>query len=613
MVDPEQKAPADTPPVVTPAAASSTKVGQLIGLLGDHELFKTPEQQPFITFTVEDHLETHPLNSSSVRHWLGRLSFDRLGLPASRDLLEKTLEMLGAQARFSQREYGVYVRVAGKTDRAYLDLTDDKWQVVEIADGAWKVVSSSPVKFRRVPAMKPLPAPARGGSFEALWRFVNVPLPQDRILVASFLVAALRPTGPYPVLVLSGEQGSAKSTTARVLRELIDPNKALLRSDPHAERDVLIAATNGWLLAFDNLSRLEPWLSDCLCRVSTGAGDSARALYTDSDEAVLSVQRPVLLNGIEELATRADLLDRSIIIELPSIPGNCRRPEGDLWAEFQKERPHILGALLDAVALGMRDQHTVAATELPRMADFARFAMAAMPAFGWTARDFLAAYGAGRESANRLALESSPVGLACLALMEGSEEWRGTTADLLARLNQIVSDDERRDRAWPRTPRALTSCLVRISPNLRALGVRFEKLPRTGFSRPVRLSRLAGNTVTTVTTVIQHAGVPNARDEVLGSSVKELGDRHEPDGKEPLCFDVSKPRTDGRDGRDDLPGDLVRGSPAISDGAPTLCASCGSARLIGALDAIVCMDCHSFVRRPAEQLGKEGSEHVAAS
>ena len=112
------------------------------------------------------------------------------------------------------------------------------------------------------------------------------------MLLAAWLVAAFRPHGPYPILVLHGEQGSAKSTTARVLRALLDPNTAPLRGEPRDLRDVMIAASNGWIISFDNLSRIPHWLSDALCRLATGGGFSTRELYTDSEEVLFDAQRP---------------------------------------------------------------------------------------------------------------------------------------------------------------------------------------------------------------------------------------------------------------------------------------------------------------------------------
>jgi hypothetical protein len=140
-------------------------------------------------------------------------------------------------------------------------------------------------------------------------------------------VSSFRLRGPFLVLVLNGEQGSAKSTLVKILRALIDPNLAPLRTAPKEERDLMVSAKNAWIISFDNLSYLPPWLSDAICRLATGGGLGTRELYTDNEEIIFEARRPVIFNGIEELATQADLLDRSVILSLAEIPDEKRRDE----------------------------------------------------------------------------------------------------------------------------------------------------------------------------------------------------------------------------------------------------------------------------------------------
>src|SRR5439155_25729840 len=135
-----------------------------------------------------------------------------------------------------------------------------------------------------------------------------------------------------------------------VLRNLVDPNSAPLRAEPRSVRDLMIAAANGWMFTLENLSQIAPWLSDALCRLSTGGGFATRRLYSDADEMLFAAQRPVMVNGIVELATRADLLDRSLVVELPAIPDEKRRREDEFWPAFEAARPRLLGALLDALS-----------------------------------------------------------------------------------------------------------------------------------------------------------------------------------------------------------------------------------------------------------------------
>ena len=295
------------------------------------------------------------------------------------------------------------------------------------------------MRFRRAGGMRPLPLPIRGGSIEVLRSFLNVGSEGDFVLVVAWLLAALRHRGPYPVLVLSGEQGSAKSTFSSLVRALLDPNTAPLRALPREDRDLFIAASNGHVLSFDNVSGLPAWISDTLCRLATGGGFAARQLYTDGDETLFDAARPIMLNGIEDIVSRPDLADRAIFLSLKAIPDDRRRPEEELLADFARERPAILGGLLDAVVHGLRRLPDVRLDRLPRLADFAKWSVACETAF-WRPGTFEAAYGHNRDEAVADVIETDPVASAVLAFMHDRTDWTGTASDLLGALSQLVGD-----------------------------------------------------------------------------------------------------------------------------------------------------------------------------
>ena len=190
-----------------------------------------------------------------------------------------------------------------------------------------------------------------GGSIVELRSLVNLPDEDAWCLAVAFLLAALCPNRPIPIMAVNGEQGSAKSTLCRMMRALLDPNVAALRRPPKDERDLMIAAANGWIVAFDNLSNLAASLCDVLCTLATRGSFSTRELFTDAEEKLFDAIRPMILNGIEDVATRPDLLDRALTITLPEIPEERRRDEDELWRIFEQLRPRILGALLDAVSV----------------------------------------------------------------------------------------------------------------------------------------------------------------------------------------------------------------------------------------------------------------------
>jgi hypothetical protein len=457
-------------------------------------LFHTPggvDSEGYATVVVNGHAETWPVASKGFKRWLGKLYWDRAEKTPSSEALQAALNVIAGKAVHDGPECPVAVRVAEQGEAIYLDLADDKWQAVEVTARGWRVVADPPVKFIRRRGMLALPVPVVGGNIDELRPLLNLPGDNDWMLYVSWLVAALRPGRPFPVLVVNGEQGSAKSTLCRMARALIDPNQAPLRRPPREDRDLMIAATNGWVVAFDNLSGIAQVFSDALCALATGGGFSTRELYTDADEKLFDAMRPVMLNGIEDIATRPDLLDRAITLTLSEIPEDCRRDEDDLWQQFYRARPRILGALLDAVGAALKNRPGVRLTSKPRMADFACWVVAAEPALPWPAGAFLNAYAGNRGQANALALESSIVTAPLMSLLGRTNPYEGTALELLNELEKIADEKTRKRKDWPDKPRKLSGELRRLSPNLRRVGVtvKFGKHTRKG--TPIKIERAA--------------------------------------------------------------------------------------------------------------------------
>lgn len=302
------------------------------------------------------------LRAPAFRALLSKLYFDAHHSTSTTTAKSEAIGTLEGIALHGSPRLPVCVRVGEHGGTVYLDLANDAHEVVEITANGWNVVTSCPVNFVRPKGMKPLPVPTCDGEIEDLSDFLNVLRMEDRVLVYSWLVAALRPRGPYAILVFQGRHGSSKSTTSRTLRALSDPNAAPIRTPPREARDLAIAAQNGQVLAFDNLSGVPDWLSDALCRVATGGGFSTRELYTDGEEKLFDAQRPIILNGIDDLLARPDLADRALMVTLPEIPATRRRDEKSLWAAFDEAAPRILGALLDGVARALRDSRRSCST-----------------------------------------------------------------------------------------------------------------------------------------------------------------------------------------------------------------------------------------------------------
>jgi hypothetical protein len=459
----------------------------LIELAAAAELFHTPDGIAFADVMVSGHRETWPVRSKGFRRWLDHRYYERTGGAPNKDATQSALGIIEAKAHYDAPERTAHMRVAELDEKLYLDLADAEWRVVELDTDGWRIISDPPVRFRRAAGMLPLPEPVCNGSLAELRRLINVRDEQDVVLITAWLLAGLRNRGPYPVLALTGEQGSAKSSLAALLRSLVDPNKAPLRTLPREDRDLFIAATNSHVIAIDNVSSLPSWLSDTLCRLSTGGGFATRQLYTDQDEVLLDVIRPIVLTGIEDVVTRGDLADRSILVRLDPISEEQRRPDREIWAQFAAMRPRILGALLDAMAHGLRHLPTTRLDRLPRMADFAVWVTACEGAL-WESGTFLSAYSGNRAEMDETVIEADAVAIAVRSLIADRSIWTGTAQELLAALVEIVGELTAKAKTWPRTPRALSGRLRRAAPNLRRVRISIIFGERSAKERPITIT-----------------------------------------------------------------------------------------------------------------------------
>jgi hypothetical protein len=459
---------------------------------GAEELFHTPDGTAFASIPIDNHLETWPVRSKGFRRWLAREFFMTTSSAPNSDAIQSALNVIEARAHFDGKQRPVYIRVGACEQRLYLDLADAQWRTVEIDRDGWRSIDRPPIAFRRAAGMQALPQPIHGGSIKDLRNFLNVEGDNDRdfVLAVSFVLAALRDRGPYPVLCLAGEHGSAKSTFTAVLRRLIDPNSAPLRALPREDRDLFIAANNAHLLAFDNISHLPDWISDTLCRLATGGGFATRQLYSDQDEALFDAMRPIILNGIEDIVGRPDLADRSLFLDLKNIAEDKRKSELVFWSDFERAHPGILGAVLDGVVHGLRQLPSTRLHKTPRMADFALWATACETAF-WQRGTFAQAYQQNREGAVGTVIEADLVASAVQSFITVRMKWQGTSADLLGALKMEVGEDQARLKEWPTTPRALSGRLRRAQATLRKVGVEITFERESGGNR-VRTITIAG-------------------------------------------------------------------------------------------------------------------------
>lgn len=373
------------------------------------------------------------------------------------------------------------LRVAKHDGRIVLDVGDSDGRVVIIGPDGWELTDRSPVLFRRTNLTGAFPEPVRGGSLDELRGILNVTA-ESWPLLLGYLVSCLVPGIPHPIGLLTGEQGTGKSTAAEILVSLVDPSPAPLRSAPRSPDDWVVAAAASWVVAVDNLSEIRPWLSDVFCRAATGEGLVKRTLYTDDDVSVISFRRCVLLTSIDAGALRGDLADRLATIELERIPDERRRTDADVKAALEAARPRLFGALLDLLSQVLREIPNVKLEGLPRMADFMTILAAVDRVTGSDA------VGVFEGHAARLAadvVDGDPVANAVLGFMRTRSSWEGSATELLELLERPETIPK---RDWPSDSTRMSGKVQRCAPALGKLGIDVQA-KRSGVKRVLVLTR----------------------------------------------------------------------------------------------------------------------------
>jgi putative DNA primase/helicase len=435
--------------------------------------------------TIAAHREHWSVTSKGFRRWLAYEFEKETGAVPSGTAIEDILRVIEARAINEGLEHEPAVRVGSHDGHVYIDLGNPEWAAIEIGPTHSRVVASAPIKFLRPSAMRPLPEPEypddERSPIEDLRGLINIPSNDHFVMAVGFLVAAWRPPDrPYPLLAINGERGTGKSIMSSMFSQLIDPTKALNQAAAVDEHNLFIRATNGHLLAFDNMSTMPLWFSDALCRLSTGGTFAKRQLHTDTDEILLWARKPAIINGIPVLTEQPDLAERTLAVTLEHIPGEARRSERDLWARYHDLRPQVMGQLCNAVSAALKGLDRVSIEKLPRMADFVQWVTAAEPALGWEEGTFAAAYQRNQRALMEESFQANPFAVAVFGLITKGHTvgWEGTASELLPALEPHASEPMRKLKSWPNSPQRIGTALRRTAPLLRDKGISVEQRAR---------------------------------------------------------------------------------------------------------------------------------------
>jgi phage regulator Rha-like protein len=469
------------------SAVSKVKRAKMLALENIEEFYYTTGNVVYVKVLLNNHSEIIRTDSKFFKLWLIHLfEFEEDSILSDSDI-KMVISSLDSTACFGGEKVEVYLRIAEKNGKIYLDLCNEKRQVLEISSDGFKVLDESPILFRRTDDMDEIPIPIfeKSRDYTKLGNYLNFDSLTDLDLIVAFILASFRPDIPKPILNLTGEAGTGKSMNSRLIRKLIDPakKKDLLKKEI-SMKELPLAATNQYLLAFDNLSGISKEGSDLLCVVCTGGVMTARTLYTNSDEEIVDLRKTVILNGIDDIAKRQDLVSRTLFIALPRLKDSFKKSESEIWEAFNADYPYILGSIVNAISYGLRNRGTDTSS-YPRMMDFGRFVAECAPALGWEEGYWQNIYSDNQSVGIQQSIESDPFAVALVEMMESLAKdkihiWQGTSSDILKVLaDKLPHEDTIYNKAWPKYNQ-VKGRLRRIAPLIAAKGITWEERKSNG-------------------------------------------------------------------------------------------------------------------------------------
>ena len=284
------------------------------------------------------------IRGSMFKQLLARELWELENKSPNSDALNQALNVIEAMAVYDGECIKLSNRVAEHNGCFYYDLADGR--AVRITKDGWDVIDNFPILFKRYSHQQRQVEPKRGGDTQRLFRFINVSEELHRLLSLVSAISRLVPNIPHPIIHPYGDQGAGKTTFFTFFKLLIDPSKMSVIITPRNMEETVQVLEHHYLCMFDNLSAFPDWLSDLLSQACTGGGFSKRKLYTDDESVIYQIQRCIGLNGINLLISRADLMDRTILLHLERIESSKRKEWRVLMQEFEEERPCLLGCFL---------------------------------------------------------------------------------------------------------------------------------------------------------------------------------------------------------------------------------------------------------------------------
>lgn len=448
------------------------------------------------------------VRSQYFKEWLSGILYRHEQKGANSDALTSAINFTSGKCREGGKTYNLYNRVAPDPSgdgSIWLDMSNDKWQAIHITKTGWEIVNTPPILFYRFKHQKPLLIPQQPESLEQAREYTKLffnhtnikdteASKNNKLLVLCTIISYIVPLIPHANIIAYGEQGACKSYCFKLIRRLIDPASMELLDSPTDKKELIQQLYHNWLCFFDNLTFLSTEFSNLFCRVITGAGFSKRELFSDDEDVIYQFVRCLAINGINQVAKKGDLLDRSLPIEFEKI--EKRKPESEVDTAFYKDAPLILGGVLTVLSDALTRFETIQVENLQRLADFHKWGCAIAESLGYTSADFTEAYEGEVNNQVEETINAEPVGIALLKYLESAESFNGTATELLEQLKvaAIESKINITLKYWPQDGSHLSKKINELKPALSKKG--YQIINKNGTPRKLVIAKTGQTTLT---------------------------------------------------------------------------------------------------------------------
>lgn len=431
-----------------------------------------------------------PVNSQEFREWIRYHLYTEYGKTIGPDSLNNIIDTMCAKTRYSAQKVNTNIRVGLDKNTYYYDLGNEKGNYVQITSKGFDIVDNAPIYFMNSDASlgQCLPICNIDITIMQLKKYINIKSMSDFYLLVVHIISCFIPEIPHHILILLGNQGSAKSTTSRIIKKLVDPSKIDISAIPKNKEDLVLQLSSEYMVVYDNMNVIKSEYNDIFCQVATGGNFVKRTLYTDNKLSVFSFKRCLILNGINYVTNQADLLDRSIVVTLKTLADEERRTETDIFYEFNKDIPYFLYSIFETIVQAKKIYKEIKLEKLPRMADAVKWGCAIAEALGIGKEKYFEIYNANQNKINMEILSDNPLAFALMHLMKKQKTWKGAVNELWNKLNYIATSKniDRSGNMWPKSPSHLSRNLNQLKISLERIGICFE-INNTGRYKEINL------------------------------------------------------------------------------------------------------------------------------